>query len=535
MGPNQSQIRDLLKADVAAANAATAQGKVCYIVSLKGWFVGTAGSKSANNIDVVDSADDGFYWASTGGSGLLKGQWNQSGVYRDNVYVTHRNILWRSTKDLTGANTEPSFTNDDWAAEATDDNIYSYDKTETYIAGTTFRIEDRLYRLTTDYDGTEIGDQKEHAEQVTSGVLAKLGSAVPILSDFNPAYTYFKDEFVFYNRSLYRCKKSSTKAAFSTENWELLWDPQVAHLSWDHVPITEGELRIFGNAILKAKLSKTDEYEGSVTKPPLSDYEFYDQLKIESWSSGSKDLITGMVYTDGIGSTWRGNVDGSELVETVAYADRADKSILMSVGCEITDWSPSTKKSVAKGQKFKYNNAIMRSTTTHLEADTVSKPSEQGAGVYVFESHHPEVSLNKLIKASDLSVSNAVASTVYLSPDQHGNIYGTVYRVYFGQLTDDLTEIVTGMGTVKLINSSFETSVWVSEDRGSTTANYREVHSGVNWPSDPVFRVRAIVDLTSGETAKIKVQQGKSVRVESGWIDFTSTNSALKDTGDIIN
>jgi len=108
---------------------------------------------------------------------------------------------------------------------------------------------------------------------------------------------------------------------------------------------------------------------------------------------------------------------------------------------------------------------------------------------------------------SPSSISSAVVNTEYISPEQHGSIYGTVYRQYFGATLP--ASLTSGNTVTKLVDS------------------YINVHNGSNrysirgWSSDGSSSAWVILSGISGAGNLSMTLGGTFTTILGGWVDYT--------------
>lgn len=117
----------------------------------------------------------------------------------------------------------------------------------------------------------------------------------------------------------------------------------------------------------------------------------------------------------------------------------------------------------------------------------------------------------KLKEVSQGNIENVVIGREYYSPDQHGGIFGTVYRRYLIEYPDTTsiqTHTILTAGTVdKLIDSKF-----LVHNMGT---NKQEAIDNVSYSAN--YRIRASVT----SSGALEVEQGIDYHLYGGWVDYT--------------
>lgn len=138
-----------------------------------------------------------------------------------------------------------------------------------------------------------------------------------------------------------------------------------------------------------------------------------------------------------------------------------------------------------------------------------SSPSEKlevGGNLKVNQIANAKGFGNKLMNDSDGSFETAQVNVEYYSPNQHGGIYGTVYRQYFNSsLPSDLS---SGNNVSTLIDGLLYTTY------GGT---HRDMHAG--WSADGANFAELRLTGVSGNS-NLEIAQGGGFTVTNGWVDY---------------
>ena len=163
-----------------------------------------------------------------------------------------------------------------------------------------------------------------------------------------------------------------------------------------------------------------------------------------------------------------------------------------------TNWTDLYTSSVAMAQAL--TTIDIENTTPYLYyrmfSATVSTPDPGMAAFWLYEDEF-----------SFSDVTPAILNTEYLSPEQHGGIYGTVYRQYFnGSLPSSLT---SGNAVAMLIDYSVRYA----------TASNRGVARG--WSSDGTSGVTILLSGISGNGNLSLSLTGTITTAYTSWVDYT--------------
>ncbi len=107
----------------------------------------------------------------------------------------------------------------------------------------------------------------------------------------------------------------------------------------------------------------------------------------------------------------------------------------------------------------------------------------------------------------------ATTDVEYYSPNQHGNIYGTIYREYFGVVTNN--EVIVNIGVNGLL---VDTKFHIKH----IASNWEQAVDDASYSS--TFRARIIKQLSAGGGQyNLIVHKGSGYTVKSGWVDYTKS------------
>ncbi len=119
----------------------------------------------------------------------------------------------------------------------------------------------------------------------------------------------------------------------------------------------------------------------------------------------------------------------------------------------------------------------------------------------------------KLWDVSGGHFETATTDVEYYSPNQHGSIYGTVYREYFGVVTNN--EVIVNVGINGLL---LDTKFHIKH----VASNWEQAVDDASYSS--TYRARIIKKLAAGAGQyDLTVHVGSGYTVKSGWVDYTKS------------
>lgn len=512
---NQSQVRDLVFETIAEAKLRPASGKVAFIRELGQWFAGLPSSDPADDESVILSSD-GTKWVAVGGADRIKGEWDSSTTYNEGELIWHLGHWYYVNETV--SNIPPDDVISKYTRISHVPTVSDWDVAEANGPGDIVKKDGRLWIL-------NIAKAPTVSFELRDPVL--LQSDIWRMTDYSNTIEYYENDVINYQGKYYRSlvdDNTNNTPDTNTDKWEQVLAEQTEPKPYDLLPVKTGEIRKgLHGYLLIAQRDIPVNGDLTETYPHETDYAVYRIGEVIPYSEENY-WLEGYRIGGAHGSVWKVNTSGIKPANIVSVC-----SSIKSFDT-VVDWdtplrvTPGGNLGIPAGSFYTYKGGLYRMEQDVNWTNSMTEPLG-ASNKATFIKWNATDHILEGTKAVDMTTETAQTGTFYISPEQHGGIYGTVYRRYFGQQTNDIQTVLSGWTDVEVLDAKFRVSVWLSDSRGTGAADFIEVTSGNNWPKDAKFRVRVLQE----NTTEFKIQQGANMRIESGWVDFVGSNSNMAE------